>query len=491
MSGGYQALGFTDNPFNSNTAEREPEIAAYAVHPPYLDRTEEASKKSGSFFLEGARGSGKSATRLTIAKKLMSGPQDQLVVPFTSFNIFRPYIKGALTIDLFATQVAFLVAEGLLAWLSTLSEEDQRAFKAHTADSTPLISNFISTFYLNRSDKSRADSASETYELIGTSIPTKVGIWIEKRWDAVSSSLVNVALAIAKKKADFDLGNPESYQAMLARQKGDGFHDPIYILKKAVEVARAFGFSGILIQMDKVDETDWTGNDLDAASDLIVPILSNINLHEIENLTWTFFVWDEVSRNIRRKNGAKIRFDKIPSGLIAWEVGYLADMVNRRMSYFSGGRIKELSDISEPGTDVNSLMLEMIDLTGRSPRSLISVFDHVLSTHIQRNQRVPRKLDTDAFESGMNSFALQALYNKGLLEEARTISKLRSLEFVTKDVQRLTRQSAQTSRGKIDRWVELQLVKYDGTKQVATAGRPVDKFRVADPLVARIVSRDL
>ena len=40
---GYQGLGFDTNPFNSNTAEREPEIAAYAVHPPYLDRTSQAS----------------------------------------------------------------------------------------------------------------------------------------------------------------------------------------------------------------------------------------------------------------------------------------------------------------------------------------------------------------------------------------------------------------------------------------------------------------
>ena len=40
---GYEILGFRSNPFNSNTAEREPEIAEYAVHPPYLDRTKQAS----------------------------------------------------------------------------------------------------------------------------------------------------------------------------------------------------------------------------------------------------------------------------------------------------------------------------------------------------------------------------------------------------------------------------------------------------------------
>ena len=89
---GYDVLGFSANPFNSNTAEREPEIASYAVHPPYLDRTAEASAAgTGVFLLEGARGSGKSATRLTVAKNLFKGPGGPLIVSLTSFSVFRPF----------------------------------------------------------------------------------------------------------------------------------------------------------------------------------------------------------------------------------------------------------------------------------------------------------------------------------------------------------------------------------------------------------------
>ncbi len=126
LQAGFDVLGFTANPFNSNTAEREPEIASYAVHPPYLDRTAEASAAgSGVFFLEGARGSGKSATRLTVAKQLFKGPGGPLVVSLTSFNVFRPFVKGGLSVDLYATQVAFLVAETLLTWLASLPDQEQ------------------------------------------------------------------------------------------------------------------------------------------------------------------------------------------------------------------------------------------------------------------------------------------------------------------------------------------------------------------------------
>ena len=95
---GYEILGFRSNPFNSNTAEREPEIAEYAVHPPYLDRTKQASVGSGgAFFLEGARGSGKSATRLTVAKELFQGQGGPLIVGLTTFNVFRPYLNPSLS----------------------------------------------------------------------------------------------------------------------------------------------------------------------------------------------------------------------------------------------------------------------------------------------------------------------------------------------------------------------------------------------------------
>ena len=122
---------------------------------------------------------------------------------------------------------------------------------------------------------------------------------------------------------------PEAFQKLVEQQRGDGFHDPSYTLTRAVEVVRAFGFSGVVVQVDKVDETDWTGSDVAAAGDLILPLLTNITLHEIGGLTWTFFIWDEVSRLIRRTHGNKIRFDKIPNGEIVWqgrlkfEVGHL------------------------------------------------------------------------------------------------------------------------------------------------------------------------
>ena len=388
---GYKTLGFTSNPFNSNTAEREPEIAEYAVHPPYLDRTAEASMASGIFFLEGARGSGKSATRLTVAKKVFAEKDAPLVVSLVGFNVFKPYVKAGISIDLFATQVAFLTVETVLSWMAAQSDEEQYALIAKVTESEKLIAKFVSSFYLNRADHSRSNSASETFQLLDTSVVGRATIWTEKRWDQVAVVVARLAGVFGKKYADLDIGDPTAFHQLIERQKGDGFHDPVYTLARAVEFARIFGFTGILVQIDKVDETDWTGSDLSAAADLILPILANIGLHEIDGLTWSFFVWDDVSNFLKNNHGNKIRFDKIPNGEIVWEVKYLTDLIARRMSFFSENRVNSLADISEPHTDVARILNEIIDLTNRSPRHLISALDHILSAHIQRNQGNPRK----------------------------------------------------------------------------------------------------
>ncbi len=490
----YEHLGFSSNPFESNTAEREPEIASYAVRPPYLDRTRQASVVGhGIFFLDGARGSGKSATRLTIAKSIWhEGSRAPLVVALTNFNVFRPYAKG-LTLELFATQIAFLTFETILSWLSSLSEEQANARIAliDTAGKK-LVERFSSSFYLNRADNARSTTAQETYDLLDISLPGKAALWMGKRWDQVSTVIAMLAARLGKKYADFDIGDPSSYAALLKKQQTDGFSDPTYIFARAVEVARLFGFSGVLVQVDKIDETDWTTTSVPAAAELIFPILCNIGLHEIDGLTWSLYVWDKVTKYLQTTYRDQLRFDKIPRGTISWEPAYLENLIEKRLEHFSSGAVRRLDDICVDGTDTPRIIADLIRLTGNSPRQVITALDSVMSEHAQRNQAAPRKLDAEAFQRGMDAYAVRSLTDSGLIDEARQIAKIGNQRFITKDVQSLLRQSAQSARAKIDKWVsDLQLVESVGTRQTATAGRPVDEFSICDARVQRVLQRNL
>lgn len=491
----YSFLGFTGNPFESNTAEREPEIASYAVLPPYLDRTKQASLGNcGIFVLDGARGSGKSATRLTVAKSIWQETGAKpLVVALTNFNVFRPYRKTGLTLELFATQIAFLSFETILSWLSSLSETDAEVrIAAIDSAGKKLVDRFATNFFLNRADNARSTTAQETFDLLNVSLPSKAALWVEKRWDQVSTVIAILAARLGKKYADFDIGDPSSYASLLQKQKSDGFSDPYYVLARTVEVARLFGFSGILVQIDKIDETDWTTTSVAAAGALIFPILANIGLHEIDGLSWSLFVWDKVMERLISTYRGQLRFDKIQRGSISWEPGYLENLVQKRLEHFSGGDISSLRQISVEGTDTSAIVRELIILTGQSPRHLITALDAVVSEHAQRNQAVHKQLNQEAFERGMDAYAVRSLTDSGLIDEARQIAKIGAERFVTKDVQSLLRQSAQSARARIEKWVySLQLVEFAGTRQTATMGRPVDEFAVCDARAQRVLKRNL
>ena len=67
-----EKLGFTDNPFANYVAENEPNIEQYFVRPPYFDEVATRGQARRSLVIFGARGAGKSATRLTFYKDCWS-----------------------------------------------------------------------------------------------------------------------------------------------------------------------------------------------------------------------------------------------------------------------------------------------------------------------------------------------------------------------------------------------------------------------------------
>lgn len=488
----FSFLGFVANPFENNTAEREPNIDKYAVRPPYLDRVLKTSQEKGIFVLSGSRGSGKSATRLTVAKNLWNSDKAPLVVPLIGFNIFRPYAKNSIPLEFYADQVCFLVIEQILGWLSTLDEEDAfTRLRSLNSGQKHLTDRLISNFYLNRSDTARAASGRECFEVLDVSLARKGGIWLEKRWDQVASVVSRLASAAAKKYADFDIGDPKSYEALLQQQKKEGFADPLYVFSKAVELARAFGFTGVVLHIDKVDETDWTNTSVSAAGDLIYPLLSNIQLHEIDGLTWTFFLWDKVRDYLCIENNRAVRWDKIPNGKITWNEAYLTQLIDKRIQHFSAEKLQGLADICDPQLDINLVRQELFSLSERSPRNLISLLDVVLSEHIQLHQTAHIRLNFNSFCMGMDSYSSSSVANLGITSAVEQLTKLKALSFVTKDVAARFRISNPAARSKIDQWIEMGLVEYAGSQVGPSGGRPVDQFEVSDPRLQRIIDRNL
>lgn len=89
-----KSLNLRGNPFEHYTAETEPDIANYAVRPPYLQAISDRVHGPSSFILFGDRGAGKSATRITVYNEVWKqisttsaeGGRGPLVVNLTDFS---------------------------------------------------------------------------------------------------------------------------------------------------------------------------------------------------------------------------------------------------------------------------------------------------------------------------------------------------------------------------------------------------------------------
>lgn len=488
----YAFLGFISNPFENNTAEREPDIAAYAVRPPFLDRVLKTSYAKGIFVLTGSRGSGKSATRLTVAKTVWAQANKPLIVPMVGFNVFRPFSNGSIPLELYANQVMFLTIETILSWLSAQRDSAADAILSRLkGDDRALVRKLLASFYLSRSENARKVSASECFATLDVSATEKSMLWVDKRWDQLATAVTNLASKLGEKYFEVDIGDPAAYAELVKRQAAEGFGDPAYVFGKAVELARLFGFTGIAVQIDKVDETDWTATDVVAGARLIYPLLANIQLHEIDGLTWSFFLWDKVAHHFDERAGFPVRWDKIPNGEIAWDHGYLHELIQRRLRHFSEDRVTKLAQICEPNMNEQATVASLIALSEASPRHLITLLDVTLTEHIQHNPHAPVLLSSTSFDRGMDIYARRSLANSGHTEVAEQVAKVQAVRFATREVASRFGKGQQAARARIDAWVQTGLVRYDGSESGPLGGRPVDYFAVEDPRVRRMIERKL
>ena len=121
-------FAFDSSPFEHYVAENEPDILEYAVVPPYFEVSRNRARSSSTHILFGARGAGKSATRLAterdIWKRQSEGESVPLVVPLVDFSplLERGSIKSVGS-EALVRHVAFHVLEALLLFVSDEDED--------------------------------------------------------------------------------------------------------------------------------------------------------------------------------------------------------------------------------------------------------------------------------------------------------------------------------------------------------------------------------
>lgn len=493
-----ETLHLTANPFEHYTAENEPHIIEYAVRPPYLQAIAARAKGLSTFILFGDRGAGKSATRITVFNEVWSsdtrGEKRPLIVNFTDFSSLLPQLRKSQLADKdMIESVSFFVVEQLMLWLSSLEDEERKTLVETMNESeVALCSTFVTDFYLSRPEFERQFRTEEAFKLLNSAWTTRSAAWANKRWDAVSAVIATVISAFTKKAVDPSLEVGEAAEGLLKALRGDTPQAGRAVLVKLVALVRIFGFSGVCIFVDKVDENEVTTNSAESSSRLVYPILSHIQLLEVDGFSWQFFLWNKI-KGFFEGNEFNVRLDKIAHATIAWDGSTFRAMLEARMRYFSGKRVG-FADLFDGTTDVDAAFELVAAMSMGSPRELIKIMDTLVREHDLKNSGDDHVcLSIESVNSGLDKYAkdtISSVFNERTLDQ---IYRVRSVRFINKDVQLAFKVGDQSARAKIKAWEDAGIVKFSGTRAAEgeLGGKPSNEYAIADARLERIIRRDL
>jgi hypothetical protein len=493
-----QQLELSGNPFEHYTAETEPHITEYAVRPPYLEAI--AARVSGlsSFILFGDRGAGKSATRITVFNQIWAPGQqagrEPLVVNFTDFQTILPALKrGALADSDIIEAVSFVVIEQILLWLAALPDDDREVtLEVLNTSEKRLAHQLMSEFYLPRPELERQFRSEEAFRLLNSALIAKSAIWLTQRWDAVSAVLASIASIFSKHSTEGEIDAGPAAQSLLQSLKGAEPNAGRAVLARLVQLAKIFGFTGVSVLVDKVDETELTTNSAELTSKLIYPLVAHIQLLEVPGFSWQFFLWSKV-KGYFEDEGHAVRLDKIANSSIAWNADEFRLMLDRRIKYFSGDR-HDFASLFHDSSMADGAFSTICTIAMGSPRELVKILDVIVREHDVRNASGhTRLLTVESIELGLDKYVkdvISAVYTERVLGQIYRIKRSR---FVNRDVQSAFRVSDQSARAKIKAWEDAGLVKYVGTRAAEgdLGGKPSSEYAIADARIERIMRRQL
>lgn len=485
------------NPFEHYTAETEPNIADYAVRPPYLQAIADRARGLSSFVLFGDRGSGKSATRITVYNEIWKGvsaktgdQKQPFTVNLTDYSSIQDLMKKGKLVDHDIIKLAsFAVIEQMLAWLSSLESEERSIFiDGLDKSERTLVFALVKLFYLSVPEMDRDLSTSDTLRLLNSAWTTKSAIWAHKRWDALSKIAASILSAWTKKEIDGAVDISVPAEALIKSLDGGTASSSIAVLRKLVEFVKLFGFSGVCVLVDKIDETPTTSNSAEATAKLIHPLLSHIQLLEVADFSWVLFVWSNVQDHFSGKY--PVRLDKIAHANVTWNTPSLREMLESRMNFFSSGKLA-FRDLLAKDLNADDIFKELSAIAINSPRELIKLMDIIVREHDARGAAAPELLDSASLDIGQDKYALETIGSWFADKPLQQVLRLGKSPFVNKGVQSAFKIGDQGARVKIKSWEDAGLVRQSGTLPSELGGKQVFRFIVADARVERIIERKL
>lgn len=456
-------LGFESNPFQYTDAEREKLLPEYFVPPPYFDSVWGDPITPMPTVVLAPRGSGKTAQKKMIEIHALSS---QIVLPisYNRFEFTELKTLDDVALDYHISNICRLVTAAILSFLEEKEEQRNQLSKWQRIRLASLTE-----FYLSDLSSDYLRNIAEAVQPL--SAKARI-IWNAYLAEPAAKLFATFASGWGWMpiEPDFKLIG-KSTKSVLAPLKSH--------LEMLADLAKTIGFVSIYVLIDKVDETELTGNDSEQTFKLLTPILKDLDFLSLRGYGFKFFLWDALLPYYIKS----ARPDRVAQYHLEWTRPQLHTMLQNRLQAHSKGRLQKLSSVSE---DIGSSLDELVvAFSQRSPRNVIRICEKILSEQLRITPDAP-KLTRDAINQGLTIYCNDTLVESFGTSTVSDLRRVGRVEFtITHLVDNVFKTTANACRNKVTAWTKAGLVAHVSDIQKGkTGGRPINNYRFIDTRAA-------
>ncbi len=456
-------LGFIEDPFAYTNADEEEKLTSYFVNPPYFESVTGDSKSPSPCVVLAPRGAGKSAQRRMTEDWALKNKV--LPVTYDRFEFSEKDKLSNISLNYHLRNIITRVLTNLIIFASQNPNKIKQLPKAHRK-----ILNISCHNYLG--DMTGRD-IQETIKKF-RSFPQK----IKEFWNTnigFLDSLLNFLLKTFELEK-IDLPSLKQEEKKLSSSYK-------YQLEILYEIAKELGFDSIYILIDKVDETELTGNNAENSFRLIESLIKDLDILSLEGYGFKFFLWDKIYPFFKEA----ARPDRVKQYSLNWTRPQLKEMLKERLKAFSNEAISSMNSISEElnENDVDDIVTIM---SWYSPRNVIRFCQEIIAEQFQINP--------DSKKISLRAIELASLkYSEKLANEQYKRDTLRNLKKIDKELfsinhlsSNIYKSSSTDGRNKVIAFEKNGAIKKVGKEKISSSNKPVNLYSVVDPRINRIIN---
>ncbi|GAB5418978.1 MAG: hypothetical protein Crog4KO_00410 [Crocinitomicaceae bacterium] len=393
-----RALGFKENPFQYTNADKEVEILdQYFIKPDYFEDVWGEPENPVSNIVYAPRGGGKTAQRLMIEKRALD-IDEVMTITYTDHDLSN--FKSADEITL-SYHLEYLNRLMLLSFFDRLNQmNDFKYIHTFSTKERQFIYKLCRIYLLD------TPASFPKQALSSLKMPTDHVIDV---WRNFKEPIADVIKAISKSKgAEVDFSKIDLDEKVKLTHK-DNFLNIKHFLER-------IGITTIYILVDKVDEQSLTGNDPKASYQFISELIKDLELLEMPGIGFKFFLWDAMKTYCVKD----ARPDRVFSFDLKWDFNGIAEMMNRRLSAYSGGKVSKAKDLFNVDWGLGRVIL----FSEFSPRDCIRICNRILSEQFKSSA------DPTTFEHPVINTSIDLFCKEKVSELLQTESNIRHLSRV-------------------------------------------------------------